>query len=224
MKKVVLVLAAALMVAPVMAGVTAPSPVTVTVLDQSSGLRGTPIYADLVTALSYLNNGSASTYPLPVGDDIHAIAGGTITSFTMGYYAPTVTTFQTFNLPVAFYTNTAGDFNVPGGGAALNTAFTISGLPGGAIIVSITGVSIPVGADFWFEESWAAAVGTGGPLLTLNSGGTVGYSHSWFSQTGTTWGLGTAWADFVLAFNVVPEPATICLMALGGLGLLIRRR
>lgn len=222
MKRVIGILVVALIVMPVMAGMSTATPFTATVTDESDGARSQYLYADLATCALYLNNGTASAYPLPVADDIHAVGNGLypITQFTFGYYAPTVTNFQ---LTVAFYTNTPADGPVPGAGAALITSLGIGGLPAGAWIVSVTGVNIMAGPDFWFEEHWASTtplMANGGPLLTCNPGGTMGYSHNLFAQTGAKWVLGV-WSDFVLGF--VPEPASICLLALGGLAALRRR-
>lgn len=228
MKRAIALIALAALVVPAMAGVATPTQ-TSTPATMMGSQRGTPIYADLVTAASYLNTGTTATYPLPVGDDIHAISGGTITSFQMGYYIPAGGT--TGNILVNFFANDAVDSIVPPwpAGSPAPIASYLIGVQPGAWIVTITGVSVPVGQDFWFEEDWSNAYGqstaiaTGGPLLTKNAGGTVGYSHSIYSQTGSTWGLTGAWADFVLSFSVVPEPATIGLLAIGGL-LALRRR
>ena len=222
MKRVIGILAVALIAMPVMAGMSTATPFTATVKDASSDARFQYLYADLVTCGYYLNNGTGAAYPLPIADDIHAVGGGLypITTFTFGYYAPTVTNFT---LTVAFYTNGPGDTPVPGAGAVTIAAYGIGPLPAGAWIISVTGVSVAAGPDFWFEEHWASTTPpmlNGGPLLTCNPGGTMGYSHNLFAQTGSTWVLGV-WSDFVLGF--IPEPASIFLLALGGLAALRRR-
>ena len=219
MKRVIGILAVALIAMPVMAGMSTATPISGTVTDLTTqGSRGT-MYADLVTCGYYLNNGTLSAYPLPIADDIHAAYAGNITSFTFGYYAPSV---SNFTLTVAFYTNGPADAPVPGAGAVTLASYAIGPLPAGANAISVTGIYLPVGLDFWFEEHWAAAgLPNGGPLLTCNPGGTVGYSHNAFAQTGSVWNLGV-WADFMLAFNT-PEPASICLLVLGGFAALRRR-
>ena len=130
---------------------------------------------------------------------------------TLGYYVPGST--ASFNLPVAFYTNTATDGVVPGSGtvpATLITALTITGLPG-AGAWGITGIAlpnVPVGENFWFEVDFAGAgLPAGGPLLTLNPGGTIGYSHSLFAQTGSMWGLTGGWPTSISAS--CPSPARL---------------
>jgi hypothetical protein len=187
--------------------------------------RATPIYADLVTAASYLNQGTGSTYPLPAGDDIHAISGGTVTSFVFGYNVAAASGAGPFSVTIGFWPGDATHSDPPGfGGAAALTSFTLNGLPVGANAFNITGLSIPVGADFYIEQDWAGnGVLNAGPLLTGNAGGTVGYSHNAFSQTGAMWGLGGIWADFYYSVSV-PEPATIALLALSGFAVLRRRR
>ncbi|HRX83707.1 MAG TPA: PEP-CTERM sorting domain-containing protein [Phycisphaerae bacterium] len=190
--------------------------------------RVIPIYADLNTALAYLNQGSGASYPLPVGDDIHATSGGTVTSFVFGYYVPTsVSGAGPFAVTIKFWPGDPTDSDPPGfGGAASLTSFTLTGLPGGVNAFNITGLSVPVTADFYIEQDWAGnGVLNGGPLLTGNSGGTVGYSHDGFSQTGSMWTLSSGtWSDFYYSVDVAPEPGTIALLALSGLAVLRRRR
>lgn len=234
MKKVLVMLAlVGLLSAPAFAGVINVSPSSAIQL-VPGGPRGTAIYSDLATIGSYTNAGTTATYPLPVGDDIHAISGGTITSFAVGYYTPDA---GTFNLHVRFYTNDATDTiippNPPGGTPAPIGDYVLQNLPGaGAWLITITGVSQVVGQDFWFEEDWsnswgasgATAVATGGPLLcTSPDPNGAGSSHDVFSQTGSLWNFSTAGiANFALEFYI-PEPATIGFLALAGLMILRRR-
>lgn len=230
MKNVFLMLAlVGLLAAPALAGVVTASPASAVQI-APAGPRGAPIYADLGTSGYYLNAGTTSTYPLPVGDDIHAISGGTITSLAIGYYT---TDTGPFNLHVAFFANDATDSTPPPYPLSLGSAIAslvLNDMPGGgAWALTFTGLSIPVGQDFWFEEDWsnsyavvgATAVANGGPLLTMGTP-TVGTSHDLFSQTGSTWYLTGAYSNFYLEFDT-PEPATIGLLALAGLMILRRR-
>lgn len=233
MKKIVLMLAVvALLATPAMADMVKTIHATNGVpLNQVGTPRGTPIYADLNTVAKYLNAGTAAQYPLPVADDIHAISGGTITSFTFGYYTPDA---GTKSLLVNFFADNPADTVIPpwpAGTPAPIASYMLTGLTGGgAYAFTITGVNVPVGPDFWFEGDYSGSYGLGGgsadfgPLITGNSGGTVGYSHSIFAQTGSTWTLTSGtWVDFYLSFDIVPEPATIGLLVLGGLMILRRR-
>lgn len=196
------------------------------------------IYQDGAVA-SVWPMGSGAAYPAPSGDDIHAIAGGTMTSFTFGYFAPSsLNTAPLLGVTFRFYniTNLATDGPIPPyppAGAFATVAVSVPSLPNyvttsgsflGLSAVAVTGLAIPVGTDFWIEQDWRfGGAYYAGPIVTGNSGGTVGYSHDLFSQTGSLWGLG-AWADFFYGVNVIPEPATISLVALAGLVVLRRRR
>jgi len=222
-KYVFVVVLVALMAAPAFAGVVNVSPTnTVRVGDVSP--RGTPIYQNLTTIGYYFN-----TVPYgPAGDDIHAISGGTITSFKMGYFKPTT---GSFNMSVKFYGDTPTDSVIPGSStvpAPLLATYSLTGLPGaGAWIITISGLSQVVSQDFWFEENFTGA-GTAGPLLTNAPGATIGNSHDIFSLLGNSYYFGptggpsSGVANFVLEFDI-PEPATIALLALTGLVILRRR-
>jgi len=197
----------------------------------SPGTRaGIPIYQDFTQSGYFLGQGTTATYTPAVGDDIHAVAAGTMTSFTFGYYLPSLTASGLFPnsgsaVTINFHSNTAADGIVPPYPTTPGFfSITLTGLPGGgANAVAVTGLSVPVGTDFWIEQDWAAnGVLRGGPLLAT-SGGTLGYSHSIFSQTGSAWHLGV-WPDFFYGVNVSPEPASIALLALSGLVVLRRRR
>ena len=143
----------------------------------------------------------------------------------VGYYIPTaVSGAGPFTVTFNFWAGDPTDSTPPGAvGSSLISSFSVGGLNGGAVALGITGLSIPVGADFYIEQDYAGnGIINGGPLLTFNSGGTVGYSHSAFSQTGSMWTLSGGWADFYHSVDV-PEPTTISLMVVGGL-LALRRR
>jgi hypothetical protein len=238
MKKLVAFMAVAALATTAFAGISNPVPasthINTATLDLGTGqtTRGTTIYADLVTSGYFFNCGTSASYPLPLGDDIHAISGGTITQFTFGYYNGA--TSGTFGIVASFFANDALDSTpppTPTGFAGPTSAiawYTLTGLPVGAWYYTITGVSIPVGPNFFFEMDFSGAyfqAGTGasfaGPLVTNNPAGTVGYSHDLISQTGSLWGS-SLWADFTLSFDIVPEPASLLLLGLAGV--LLRRR
>jgi len=233
---------------PVMAGVGTVTPVSQSTLTagqtfnaatgQLSQTAPSPrfagtIYADVGVA-GVLNAGTTASYPLPVGDDIHAIAGGTMTSFTFGYFMPSTASGPTGQVTFRFYTTDISLTAVPPSppsGAFYTTTVTVAGLPnsasGGVYVsaVAVTGLSVPVGTDFWIEQDWSGnGVPVGGPIITGDSSGAVGFSYSVFSQTGSLWTLTNSWADFFYVVNVVPEPATIGLLAFGGLVILRRRK
>ncbi|MCB9849986.1 MAG: PEP-CTERM sorting domain-containing protein [Phycisphaerales bacterium] len=189
---------------------------------------GGTIYQDFTQSGYFLGQGLTASYTPAVGDDIHATAAGTMTSFTFAYVLPSATASGFPNsgsaVTINFHANTAADGLVPPFPATPGFfSINVTGLPTGTHAIAVTGLSVPVGTDFWIEQDWAAnGVLRGGPILST-SGGTIGYSHSIFSQTGSTWTL-PIWADFFLAVNIVPEPASIGLLAFGGLVVLRRRR
>lgn len=239
MKKLVAFMAVAAFATTAFAGISQPMPagthINTATLDLGTGqtTRGSAIYADLATSGYYFNIGSGASYPLPCADDIFAVADGPITSFSFGYYNPATT--GTFGIVASFFDMDPNAFAAPpsptgfAGPTSAVAWYTLTGLPVGAWIYTITGVNVPVDSTFWFEMDFSGSyfqAGTGaanaGPLVTNNPGGTVGYSYDLYAQTGGLWGS-SLWADFTLAFNVVPEPATIGLLALAGLVVLRRR-
>ena len=105
-----------------------------------------------------------------------------------------------------------------------------------ALIVTFTG-TLPkaVGGIFWVTNQYGAFVPGGTVALTLNSGGTYTYSDTsnypaftgFVSDTPiTSMSLIDSgnWASMDNLVVGAPEPATLALMALGGVGLLLCRK
>jgi hypothetical protein len=203
----------------------------------SPGDRSVTIYSDLVQSPYFANNGAN---PPPSGsgsidgfaDDIHAISGGTITSWTLGYFV-SAQSGPPGNYPVRVslwpldpMNETAVPVDGPNAGAFFTADLSLPGADGLQHVVTLTGLSIAAPADFWAEQDWAGqGVGRAGPIITANSGGSPGYSHDVFSASSLLYYFGPGvWADFVNEFSIVPEPVTIGLLAAGGLVVLRRRR
>lgn len=228
MKRAVLLVAVATLSVSALAGIIDPIPVQGTFEPIGERPRDDEvIYSDLGVSGNYVNVGTTATYTNPVGDDIHATSGGEITSFRMGYHSDSDGTIL-----VNFFDNDAADSVIPPWppGSPAPLASYLVPVQAGDFLLTVSGLSVVVGPDFWFEMDFSGAYGqtTGipdaGPAITGDSGGTVGFSHNLFSQTGSLWGFtGGLWADFMLEFSIVPEPTAIGLLALGGVCVLRRR-
>jgi len=153
----------------------------------------------------------------------------TITKFsiTTGVITGT-TTFATstngVNGPTGMTFDTAGDLFVSDGGSNSITKFTATGgVPSaatGAVVIS-SNLSTPAGL----------ALDPSGNLYVANSGGTTieefANNGGTLSTTGTAFASGTAQGvngPRDVAFNVVPEPGSAVLLALGAAGILGWRR
>ena len=187
------------------------------------------------------------------GDDLHGLAGGigsggptaVITSIRYGYRNAVATTTHTIQI----YTMIAGGFGHPTfanpqyGVQALS--YVQMGMPTGTNIVTVTGLSIAVGTSVWikFGES-----GLGFPATFWMSGGDgngngtthaglvydnknyygkglplhyfVGLPSFYFTNTGYV----ASNIQVALGGFVIPAPAVISLLGIGGLVTLRRRR
>jgi hypothetical protein len=191
------------------------------------------IYADLVTSGYFANCGVQSGVANGFADDAHAISGGSITSLTLGYFVsstgpggPGTVPPGLFPMTVSIWDNDAADtmLNGPLGTQLYSGTFNVPGADGVPHAVTITGLSIPQTGNFYIQQDWAAnGVFRAGPLITGNSGGTVGYSHNAFFYYGYSYAFSGIWSDFYNAAEV-PEPVTIALLAASGLVVLRRRR
>jgi len=187
------------------------------------------------------------------GDDLHGLAGGigsggptaVITSIRYGYRNAVATATHTIQI----YTMIAGGLGHP---PTANAQFGVqalsyvqTGMPTGTNIVTVTGLSIAVGTAVWikFGESGLGFPGTfwmsGGPA---NSVGTshlgVVYDNKNYYGPGLPlhYFVGLDWFYFTttgyvgpniqvaLSGFVLPAPAAISLLGLGGLVALRRRR
>ena len=187
------------------------------------------------------------------GDDLHGLAGGVgsggptavITSIRYGYRNAVATATHTIQI----YTMIAGGFGHPPtanaqyGVQALS--YTMGAMPTGTNIVTVTGLSIAVGTAVWikFGESGLGFPGTfwmsGGPANSVGTShlGVVydnknyygpGLPQHYFVGLGSFYFPTTGYVgpniQVALSGFVIPAPAAISLLGLGGLVTLRRRR
>jgi hypothetical protein len=151
-----------------------------------------------------------------IGDDLHMVSGGVLDSYAFGYYLPGT---DPTDAVVRFYANDVDD-NI----GALIASYTLTGLTAGAWIWSET-VTQP-GADLTQDLLMTVQFSNAAAGLLSFSPPTVGTSHDlWRNQTTGNWywWSGTPAGDLCMAVSIVPEPASLVLLGIGGL-LMIRRR
>ena len=188
------------------------------------------------------------------GDDLHGLAGpaqggptAVITSIRYGYSNDVATTthiIQIYDMiPPSASHVIGGNPLVTGQFGALLTSVVIPGLPFGTVgqIVTVTGLSIHAGLAAWIKFGEAGLGFPGTFWLTGGVGNGVGTTHSgllyslkgpppyqYFFATPyfyfTDIGYVSANIQVALSGSVLPAPAAISLLGLGGLVTLCRRR
>ena len=180
------------------------------------------------------------------GDDIHGMpAGAVITSIRYGYSNAVGTTthvIQLYDMIPASASHAAGGNPITGEFGALLASIVIPGQPFGTVgqIVTITGLSIAAGTAAWikFGESGVGFPGTF--WLTGGIADGVGTSHNgvlyslkapvyqYFFATSSFYFAPTGYVgpnvQVALSGFVIPAPAVISLLGLGGLVTMRRRR
>lgn len=126
-----------------------------------------------------------------------------------GVVTPLVTTG--ISDPIGLARSTAGDLYA----AELTGSMRIiHSTTGGSVNVFATGAGTPYGLAFGPDDLLYVADFAGGNLDSVTSGGTV-----------STFATGFSSPRFItLGPDTIPEPATLCLLAVGGAALLVRRR
>jgi hypothetical protein len=196
-----------------------------------TGNRAPVIYADLVTSGYFANCGTQTLTTLDgFSDDIHATQGGTVTSITFAYFVSVQSgPAGLYPVDLSIWEGDPTDTTpLPPNQGNMLASFDnlmVPGADGVPHLVTLTGISVPLtGPDFYIDQGWGVnGVFRAGPLITGNSGGTVGYSHNAFFYYGYSYAFSGTWSDFVYAVEV-PEPMTIGLLAASGLVVLRRRR
>ncbi|MBU0638664.1 MAG: PEP-CTERM sorting domain-containing protein [Planctomycetes bacterium] len=202
--------------------------VTPSVIGQVQGLGG-PANDDNLVYDQRATNGyytAFATDDVYKGELYETTAGGawTMNAFHIGVVVPAA---GQFTFPIEFYDNNPGYYPSAGyfvGGYNVSANFPSAG--GWTLQVDIAGLNF-AGPDVWMCYDYA---GTGTGVLHVDSPPTIGtnyFDNGWIELDGTGyhwwWYGGTPNADLYGALNMVPEPGTIALLALGGLALIRRR-
>lgn len=148
-------------------------------------------------------------------------------------------TLDTADIDIAFYVDdgvTLPPVSAYLGGLSVIVDFT-DGTPGtglepgyySTITVPNVGVDLLGEVYIWAGTEYSAISGTADPTLlgqVVAGPQTIGASQDYFYMDpgGLTWFGGDPKADFLWELTVVPEPATLGILALGGLVVLRRRR
>lgn len=224
MKRALAILAIAAIAMPAMAGLvtTTATPYNGGVSyfgDQSAGTT-IPVYDNTVNESGYYYN----TAGLEEGDDLMMTAGGQIDHFAFGYYDPSGDGAVTTAADVRFYdmaTFVGDGTDVP------LAAYSVTNLPGegGWIVdVDLDTPSPVMPADIVMSVQFDNTVDAG---LLIYDPPVIGSSADmfWLNDGSGNWYYfgGNPVANFALEVEMVPEPASLALLALGGLALLRRR-
>ncbi len=224
MKKALAILAITVIAVPAMANLvtTTATPFSGGVAyygDQSAGTTN-PVYDNTVNSSGYYYN----TNGLEEGDDLEMTAGGQMDHFAFGYYDPSGDGAVTTSAEVRFYdiATFVGD-----GTDTPIVSYTVTDLPGegGWIVgVDLDTPSPVLPANIVMSVQLDNAVDAG---LLIYDPPTIGASQDmfWLNDGTGNWYYfgGNPVANFALEVEMVPEPASLALLALGGLALLRRR-
>jgi PEP-CTERM motif len=125
------------------------------------------------------------------------------------------------------YLETSGSFTVSGATSGDTVGLVSGGSNTNAYFSTSTGSISPPNSPIWPTATSNVEGYNFNPASILNSGFTVPYSltaETAFQIDGTGESYGGTFASIVSPNAVVPEPTSLGLMALGGLGLLMNRR
>ena len=193
---------------------------------------GTVVYSNISNGPT---GGYSQAYPpaSEIGDELLMTAGGILDSVDFSVYngASSAGPLQTADLILNFYNQVGVSFVWAGGLTFNGVDFGVGGLPAGYFstfsLSNISAVSTITLTNDVLATLTISNLGGGANRVgqVLMNPPTVGSSTDDFYKDGLWyWFGGNPVANFYWQIDVVPEPATLSLLALGGLAMMRRRR